>query len=237
MYVAVVTTLQAIVESLGLAGLPPKLQLLIAKIAQIYAILPIQRQTTRGKTARRNELLDTMVDTALEVANAVAIHANEHKLIELAKAVDVSAPQFSRMRIPDRPILAQQIHDTAQSVLPQLEPYGVTAENLTALQAQIELAKAWLDQPRTVIRSKAAATAQLSEVFDEIDDLLEGQIDRLMFTVRKTNPEVYADYHRARQIVATAGGHGADEPTAESAVADGGPGPTVSPASTTQAAA
>ena len=201
MYVATASTLQAAPESLGVAGLPAKLPLFLTKIARIYELVPLQTQTTRGRTARRDELAQGMIDLALDVAGAVAAHADEHKLTELARSVEVNAGTFKRLRIPHRPILAQQIHDTAQPVVAELAPNGVTVASLAELQAQIDLVKTWLDQPRSVIRAKSAATTQLAEVFREADALLERQIDRLVFPARKTHPEFYADYQRARQVL------------------------------------
>ena len=209
MYVAVVATLQSVIDSLGIAALPAKLQLLITKIAQIYDLVAIQNQTTRGKTDRRNELLQGMIDLALDVASAVTAYADEQRLTELAKNVDFSASTFDRQRIAHRPILAQQIHDAAEPVIAELAPYSVTAETLADLQAQIGIVKAWLDQPRSVIRSRAAATAQLAEAFRFADGLLEKQIDRRLFPLRNTNPEFYADYQRARQIWEAPGTNGA----------------------------
>ena len=200
MYAAVVTALQAFSDSLGIAGLPAKLQLLIAKIALIYDLAVIQTKGTRGRTAQRDELSQGMIDLALDVASAVGAHAVEQQLTELAKSVEVSAATFRRMRIVHRPILAQQIHDAALPIIEDLAPYKITAQTLADLQARIGLVKAALDDPRSLIRSKTAATAQLVEAFREADALLEGQIDRLMFPVRKTHPELYADYQLARQV-------------------------------------
>ena len=220
MYVAVASTLQAAPDSLGVASLPAKLPQFLAKVAQIYELAALQTQTTRGKTARRDELSQEMIDLALDVAGAVAAHADEHKLTELACSVEVTAGTFKRMRIPHRPILAQQIHDIAQSVVADLAPNGVTAATLVKLQEHIALVKTWLDQPRSVIRAKSAAPAQLAEVFRDADALLKRQIDRLVFLARKTHPEFYADYQRARQVPDYPG------PRATQA----GPGPAALPA-------
>ena len=208
MYVAVGSTLQAAPESLGVAGLRAKLQLFLAQVAQIYRLAPLQAQTTRGRTARRDELSQGMIDLALDVASAVAAHADEHKLTELARSVEVSAGTFKRLRIPHRPILAQQILDAAQPVVADLAPGRVTADTLDELQAQIGLVKTWLDQPRSAIRAKSSATTQLAEAFREADALLERQIDRLVFPTRKTHPEFYADYQRARQVLDLPGARG-----------------------------
>ena len=231
MYAAVVTALQATPESLGLAALPAKRQLLVAKIAEIYELATIQNQGTRGKTARRDELLQGMVDLTLDVANALTAYAAEHQLTELRESVDVSAGTFARLRIADRPGRARVIHDTAQPVVAELVPYGVTPATLAELQAQIGLVQAWLDQPRQTIRARTEATAQLAGLFRETNELLEGQIDRLVFLARKPHPEFYAAYRRAREIIGTRGREGQPEaaaPTVASAVSAAG-GSSASP--------
>jgi hypothetical protein len=227
MYAAVVTALQAAPESLGVAALPARRQRLEDIIARIYHLAQIQKQTTRGKTARRDELSESMIDLVLDVASAVAAYAAEHRLTELAKTVEVSGTTFRRMRLPHRPVLAQQIHDQAESLLAELAAYNVTAEMLADLQARIGLLKAWLDQPRSMIRAKSAATAQLATAFREAHALLEGQIDRLVFPLRKTHPEFYADYQQARAIWSPRGASGTQNaPTATlDAASDGGTSP------------
>lgn len=212
MYAAVSTALHAAPESLGLAALPAKRQLLVAKIAQIHALAVDQSQGTRGKTARRDELMQTMVDLALDVASAIGAYASTERLTELGKSLHASPRMFARLRIPERPALTQGIHDAAQPVAEELVPYGVTPEMLAELQAQIGLVRAWLDQPRAAIRARAAVTAQLAEAFRETDALLEEQIDRMVFVVRKTHPEFYADYRRARDVIATRGRQAKAEP-------------------------
>jgi hypothetical protein len=75
-----------------------------------------------------------------------------------------------------------------------------------------------------MIRTKAAATAELAKTFRETDALLEKQIDRLVFPLRKTHPEFYADYQRARQIWDAPGASG------ESSAAAGPAATATSPA-------
>ena len=200
MYVAVLATLRE--ASPALATLPARLQLLESKVAQIYELAGLQQQKTEGRTARRDEVLRDMIDLTLDVAGAVLAHAGEHGLTELTQTLSGATPgRFKRLRIPQRPIVAQQILETAGPVVAELAPYGVTAATLADLQARIELAKTWLDQPRDLIRAKAAATAQLAEVFRAADALLENQIDRMLFPFRKTHPDIYASYQRSRQVI------------------------------------
>jgi hypothetical protein len=141
-----------------------------------------------------------MIGRALDLANVAAAHANENNRTELAKLLDINPTAFERRRIPHRPILAQQIHDAVQPVLAELAPLGVTVERLADLQAQIDLVKTWLDQPRSIIREKAAATARLAELFRETDRLIAGQIDKLVFPLRTTHPGFHAAYQLARKI-------------------------------------
>jgi hypothetical protein len=48
---------------------------------------------------------------------------------------------------------------------------------------------------------KSAATDQLTDAFRAVDTLLEGQIDRVIFRLRKTRPALYAAHQWAREVV------------------------------------
>ena len=222
MYHAVLALLQATDETGGIPGVPAQLSTLAARLAELDTLAATQLRLTAGKTARRDELLADMIETALDVANAVATHADAQKLTELARAVAVTPSAFARLRLLHRPWLAQQVHAAAQGVLPELATYGVTAATLAALQAKIESAKAGLDQPRSTIVEKSAATAQMLAVFREIDAQLEGQIDRLVFPLRKTSPKFHARYQVARQIAARPGGRNPAEPATPAEAASTG---------------
>jgi hypothetical protein len=200
-YIAVETVLKAIPEIDTFPGLPAEVAELSAMMGEINRLAETQNSAVVGKRLVRDELLAAMAEATVEVATAVAAYADKQKLTELGQLVRVTPVSFTRLRKTERPVLANGILRAAQASLPELAAYGVTAETLTDLQARIAAAQEGLGQPRSGILDRKIATQQIASLFDEVDALLEGQIDRLMFPVRKVHPELYDKYVAARQII------------------------------------
>ena len=223
-YTAVQAVFEAHPDVANAAGLPAKLAVFSAKVGELDRLAQTQTQPTAGRTARRDELLNDMVDTALEIAGVVSTVAQEHKLTQMAEDVPVSRNAFLRVRRSHRPWLAERVLEAAQSVVPELGLYGVSEETLQALQAQINAARDGLKQPRAMILTKKAASAELAVLFAEIDTLLGRQIDRLVFPLRKTHREFYVAYRGARSVV--------DRPGSSRAATAAGEGEATTPVAT-----
>ena len=212
MYGSVEELLQATTETSGIAGLPAKLTTLRARLGELRALAGTQTQPTAGQTASRDQTLAAMIDTTLEIAGILGAYAHEHTLRDLSALVDVQRSDFDAVRLIQRPLLAQRVHDAAVAALPQLTGLNLPAETLVAFQAQIDAARAKLNQPRMTVVAKKAATEQLAAAFAAVDGLLAEQIDRLLLPLRKTSPVFYAQYQAARSIVNVPGVRSAPAP-------------------------
>ncbi|WP_025863761.1 hypothetical protein [Prolixibacter bellariivorans] len=61
--------------------------------------------------------------------------------------------------------------------------------------------KALIGQPRTIRNKAFAAKTVLGDLFDEANNLLNNQLDKLMIRFKFTDPDFYEEYTRARVIV------------------------------------
>jgi hypothetical protein len=200
-YGAVEALLRATPEIADVAGLPDKLAVLSAKVGEINSLAKTQTQPLRASMTERDLVLDEMADQAVEIAGLITTLARDLKAPQLAEAVEVGRSSFRRARRGHRRWFAQRVLDTAQSVLPQLTAYGVTAETLAAFQARIEAASAKVTGTRSTAVEKVASTRRLIELFKEVDELVDDQIDRLVFRLRKNHPAFNARYEEARAVV------------------------------------
>lgn len=218
-YAAVEAALQANPEIESVPGLPAKLAMLSARMGEIKSLANTQTQPIQAGTARRDQLLEEMTGTTLEIAGFITSIAREQNLPDLLRTVDVG-PGFRRARRAHRLVLAQRVFEAAQTVLPHFGSYGVGAETLAAFQAQIVAADKGLTIPRSTIVAKKGATVKLAGLFDEVDVLLKDHIDRLVFPLRKARVEFYASYLAARSVVDRPGGRGApkEAPTTPASV-------------------
>jgi len=214
-YHATLAALEAMPGVDSIAGLPAELAAFRAKMGEMISLAQMQEEALAGKRLRRDELLDEMVDAAVDIAALVSAYADKHKLVELASLVRVEPGDFARTRRSARTVLAKSILDAAHAVLPELAPYGVTAEMLEDLDLRITAALEGLHQPRTGIVERKTATGRLAALFDEIDALLDNQIDRLVYRVRKSFPSAYASYRSAREIIDHTGRRSPREPVSQ----------------------
>ncbi len=224
MYLAVLVELQAISEALGQAAITALLGALSTKLNALFARIESQTQVTAGKTARRDEVVDDMIDATLEVAGLLRAHAHAQGLTVLAATADITLTSFRRMRMVERPTLGQRIHDAALPLAVALTPLGATADMLPDLLAKIMAARAIINEPRTTIVEKSVATVQVAQLCTEIDELLEHQVDGVMFPLRKTHSELYDRYSAARAVVGLPG-----RPDAAPAVEPSAPPGTATP--------
>jgi hypothetical protein len=174
---------------------------LSAKVAELHRLGEMQTQSLAGKLARRDELLDDMVRTTLEIAGVVLTVASEQKLTAIAPDVRLFPGDFARLRKEKRPWLARRVLEAARTVMPQLAPYGVTEETLAAFEAKIEATLEGLHQPRSTSAEKQSATRLLPALFAEVDTLLADSIDRLVLPLLNSSPRFFEAYKVARTIV------------------------------------
>jgi hypothetical protein len=200
-YGAVEALLRATPEIASVTGLPEKLAVLSAKVGEINSLAKTQNKPLRASMTERDLVLDAMADQALEIAGLITTLARDIQAPQLAEAVEVGRSSFRRARRGHRQWFAQRVLDLAHTVLPQLAAYGVTAETLNAFRARIEAARMGVSATRNVAVDKIAATRRLVELFDEVDELMDDKIDRMVFRLRKTHPEFNAHYAEARAIV------------------------------------
>lgn len=205
MYRAVKALLQVATETSGIAALPARLTAFVNQIATIDELDRAQNIPTHGKVGDRDARLQELIDQTLELAGYAVSYARQHGLRDLEETVTVSSADFRRLRLTRRPGLAQQVYDAIAPIVAQLAPYGVTAETLAAHQAAIDLAKAAVTEPRATVTAKRTATETMAKAFAEADDMLESHIDPLVFPLRKTHPEFYAEYRARREVVARSG--------------------------------
>ena len=120
MYGSVEELLKTTTETSGIAGLPAKLTTLTTKLAELRTLAGTQTQPTAGQTASRDQTLANLIDTALEIAGVLGAYAHEHTLRDLSALVDVQRSDFDAVRLIQRPLLAQRVHDAAAGALPSL---------------------------------------------------------------------------------------------------------------------
>lgn len=170
-------------------------------IADIDTQRQIQEGKTTGITENKQKEEDEMIQISLEVAAAVYAYASKIGDNELRDKVSYSPSYLRKSRDTILKDICQVIHDEADKVIANLADYGKTPADLTQQQKEIDDFADILAKPRTAIGTRATATTQLVELFQNSDDVLKNQLDKLMLTYQNSEPEFYLPYQNARIIV------------------------------------
>jgi uncharacterized protein YecE (DUF72 family) len=142
-----------------------------------------------------------MIQATVETAATVYAYASLIGDNELLSKVDYSPSYLKNLRDTELKAVCQSVHTAASSVISELDDYGKTQEDLDKLQKEINDFSDMLSQSRKAISTRATATSRLEELFEETDDLLKNQLDKLMITYKNSHPRFYNTYKKARQIV------------------------------------
>jgi hypothetical protein len=171
------------------------------KLNQLGELEAQQADPLRSQIVIREAALARMVNAVLALAGAILSHADANKLPSLALKVRYAPADFDRVRLAQRPVLAQQIVDAAKTVLAQSAEHGVTQAIVDEAEALITTAAAEVAASRTTVAAKRAATERLVIVFREISSVLDNQLDPLLFPLQQANPGFYARYLAVRETV------------------------------------
>ncbi len=181
-------------------GLPVFITRLAQHVAELNELGVAQGRVTQGTRLQRDKVLGDLRDTALELAAIVAVYAAEHRQFELLTLVNITPTAFNTARLAHKTWLANRVADSAENELPQLAPFGVTPATIAALRAKIAGAQAVLEAPRGAILQRQSCTRQIETTLREAAVTLT-QIDRLLFPLRRGDPEFHADYRSARRVM------------------------------------
>lgn len=198
------TTCETVRVSPATSGNPvvmERLDAFEAKLEHIDQLDAKQAQSVGRGLSERNGAFGAMVQDALLLSGLGLSFAKANALESLARDLRFVPSDFSHVRFDRRLHMCRQVATTLRDDLAQLAGSGITPAMLDAFDAKIAAATALVDKPRSTIVSKRAATEQLRSAFREADDMLTTWLDPLIMPLKVTDPEFYARYRAAREIV------------------------------------
>lgn len=175
---------------------------IIAKMELVNSLNQKSIGTSVGVTLDTNGLRQTMVELALKCGCGTLAYANSVKNNTLAAKVNYSETDLDLAKKEEVDDLCQNIHDGAAAHLLAISDFGVLAGDVAQLQSAIDLYRASSQNPRQAIVNRSGAIQQLEGLVREvIGDLLAGQLDNLVNTLKLTQPDFCRGYFLAREII------------------------------------
>ncbi|WP_400193306.1 hypothetical protein [Hymenobacter sp. B81] len=175
-------------------------------VADLAPTAPNQQQA--GNRARpgavKQATKQLLAQRAAEVAAALLAHADATQDISLHTDADYTERQLRRAPDNDLARIAHHLHTRATALLPELLAQGVTAQELTELQAALTAFQQEQATPRATIADVKAHNAALAADLREASALLRNRLDKFMVRYQRPEPRFHTAYLSARQTINTA---------------------------------
>lgn len=173
-----------------------------AKMVLVNSLNQIADGSTKGVTLDTKLLRGAMVNLAFKCANGTLAYANSIGSNTLKDLVNFTMSDFERAKKEDVDDMCQTVHDVAAANVAAIASYGVLGTDVTDLQVAIDLYRVGSQSPRQAIVSRSVAKRQVSDLIREVmDDLLVGQLDKMVNTLRVSNGGFWGGYFQAREVV------------------------------------
>lgn len=179
----------------------------ISKLNQLKTLATSQIQIVKGNTPEKLQLKKELVSKAritVGVLTAYASHLNNSKLL-------AQLPRLKRqLEYASTTTLFSNLETIIEKAGVHQQELGVFGLTEADTQNLIQLRDEYMEvvfKPRVGIATRKQITAQLNELVDELDALLELSLDQLMQVVGQSNPVLYQKYLNMRNIVNLATHH------------------------------
>jgi len=162
------------------------------------------KSTVEAATAEKADTEITLVNETVKVANALyamAMVTNNEALLpkaRMTKSMLYSSSDRNAL------ILARNIFSLAGDHTEELADYGIDAEAIAQLEQATNAYEQQIAGPRAAISGRKSITSQLAALFARADTLLNDRIDKMMSLFKTSQPDFYAVYFNARNIINTA---------------------------------
>jgi hypothetical protein len=172
---------------------------------QIQTAKVQQENDESGNITAKNQIRATLITQTLDVIRKTVAYAtvvNNSVLLTQVKYTDSSVNKSSDSNLTS---IAQVVHDAANANAAALVAYGVTAANITTLQATITSFVAAIPKARIGTTDGGEATKLLATLFKTLTDTWD-KIDTLIEVVKISQPNFYNEYHDVRKVISTGTG-------------------------------
>lgn len=176
-------------------------------VNELAQLLPLIREAAatgatslKGVTDAKRTKKEEMANRTRIVAGLASAYAAKTKNLTLQAALHFSFSELLRAKDNLAIDRCTAVADQIRPHLPQLEAYGVTAEDFARLEADIAAFRALIGAKGQQQISRNVNTQTLTGRFRQADDLLKTQLDKLMLRYRVSHRTFYDAYLASRVI-------------------------------------
>lgn len=193
----------------------PKFSAIKARVDAIMVRMNITQQgggiVSTGVTIDKEVAGDNAIEIAVRLAGLGQVYASETNNNQLYDQLKVTYTSLDRLQDNVLGAALTLIYKTLNDLGDEVAPYGVTAEELTALHNAIESFENINNNPRVVIAGRKGHNENVPVLIRELRHEFNN-VDRMIKIWERSNPKFIEDYQNARIIIDLGTRHKPTEP-------------------------
>ena len=159
-----------------------------------------QKTTSVGASKKKTKIRNELDKLTNVFYGSFRSYARSIDDVQLYEKYDYSLTELKDVKDTEVIGQSQAVVDFATEHLNDLKDYGTTKEMIDEYKAiALEFEKI-LAVPQTIIAERKTLTEKLKDLFKQMDELLNNDLDNLMMQFITKNPDFYSDYENARII-------------------------------------
>ncbi len=173
-----------------------------SKMVLINSLNLIGGGSTKGVTLDTNLIRKAMTQAAFRVASCVLAYARSTNNNTLVELVNYTERRLDKLKKEDVDDVCEGILNAATANVAGATNFGLVASDLTDLAAAIALYRMSTQNSRQALITKSQAIEQIDVMLRElIADLLKGQMDNMVNSVKNANLAYWKGYRQARKVI------------------------------------
>lgn len=184
-----------------------KLNLLRARVAEQLGVVT-------GISAEKKLRTADLRSRMLLVHNALFLYARVTDNVLLRERNDLHRTDLLKMNLNEFAAHCSQLRNDLEIAGASLETYGITQQALDELLPLLQGINELNNSMRQAVIKRKGITQAISDLENELDELLRVELDRLILLYRQTAPSFVQDYESARITIhyGSSKGHKPDNP-------------------------
>lgn len=160
-----------------------------------------QQTPTTGVTADKDIARNALEEATLAIADQLSALAAKTQDMDLSAQVEMTKSSLDQLLDSDLEQTAERVSSLATTNIAALADYGVTAADVTALDALRTDFAGIKTAPRQATSERVVATATVAAAIRKMRSIFRNELDKMISMFKKTTPDFYNGYFAARVIV------------------------------------
>ena len=155
---------------------------------------------TVGKVAVKSVAADALIAALLPVCSALYVYSRKQNIPEIKGRVGITEARLHAIRDTELASFGDAVVELATANAAAIAPMGITADKIADLKTKADAYTAAIGAKESSVADRKGARGTLDDLFSQVDELLNEELDRYMELLRAADTEFYNTYFAARVI-------------------------------------